>query len=87
MVGYHYDANHIQAIPIKNRKGQTITEAWEDLHNTFTKAEVAPQTYVLNNEKSRDLIDSFECAREPEVREQRADMIAPGNGAHDTASA
>ena len=27
IVSYHYDANHIRAIPIKNRKGQTITEA------------------------------------------------------------
>ena len=59
LIGYHHDANHIRAIPIKNRKGQTITEAWEDLHHAFTKAGIAPQTYVLDNERSSDLIDSF----------------------------
>ena len=27
VVDYHYDVNYIRAIPIKNRKGPTITEA------------------------------------------------------------
>ena len=29
LVGYHFDANHIRGIPIKNRKGSTILEAWK----------------------------------------------------------
>ena len=29
LIGYNYDTNHIRAIRIKNRRGPTITEAWE----------------------------------------------------------
>ena len=54
MVGYHYNTNYMQELPIKNRTGQTITEAWEELYNTFAKVEAALQTYVPNNKKSRD---------------------------------
>ena len=61
LIGYNYDANHIRAIPIKNRKGPTITEAWKQLHRDFKKAGAAPKTYVLDNEKSKDLLDSFEA--------------------------
>ena len=32
LIGYNYDANHIHAIPIKNRREPTITEVWEQLH-------------------------------------------------------
>ena len=59
MIEYHHNANHIRAIPIKNRKEATITEAWEKLYTDFKKAGLAPQTYVLDNEKSKDLLDSF----------------------------
>ena len=59
LVAYHFDANHIMALPIKNRRGPTITEAWETIHNDFKRAGAAPNTYVLDNEKSKDLIDSF----------------------------
>jgi len=59
LVAYHFDANLIKAVPLKNRRGQVITEAWEQLHNEFATAGVAPKTYVLDNEKSKDLIDSF----------------------------
>jgi hypothetical protein len=59
LIGYYHDANHIRAKPIKNRKEATITEAWEKLYTDFKKAGLAPQTYVLDNEKSKDLLDSF----------------------------
>ena len=59
LVAYHYDANLIKAIPLKNRRGQTITESWQLLHNEFQRAGEAPKVYVLDNEKSKDLIDSF----------------------------
>ena len=29
LVSYHFDTNYIRAITMKNRRGQTITEAWE----------------------------------------------------------
>ena len=59
LLGYHYDANYIRAILIKNRRGATIIEAWEKLYLDFKKAGAAPQTYVLDNKKSKDLLDSF----------------------------
>ena len=41
LVGYYFDANHIRAIPIKNRRGLTIIEVWEQLHNNFKKVGIA----------------------------------------------
>ena len=63
LIGYHYDANHIKAIPIKNRRGPTTTEAWEKLHHDFKKAGASPKTCVLDNEKSKDLLESFEMEK------------------------
>jgi len=59
LVGYYYDANHIKGIPINNRCGPTITEAWEQLHKTFKLAGAPPDTYALDNEKSKELLNSF----------------------------
>ena len=59
LVAYHYDVNLIKVIPIKNRHSQVITEAWESLHEDFKIAGAAPKIYILDNEKSKDLIDSF----------------------------
>ena len=63
LIGYHYDANLIYGIPLKNRKGTTFSDAWEQLHSIFSKAGAAPNTWVLDNEKSRDLLDSFTQAK------------------------
>ena len=35
MVAYHFDANLIWGIPLKDRVGNTLIEAWEKLHNLF----------------------------------------------------
>ena len=32
LVGYHYDSNLIHGIPVKNRKGSSLSEAWEQLN-------------------------------------------------------
>mgnify|MGYP003330606412 CR=1 FL=1 len=60
LVGYHYDANYIHGIPIKNRKGQSIGDAWMELNNMFKKAGVALEMFVLDNEMSEDLINAFD---------------------------
>ena len=60
MVGHNYDANYIMGVPLRNRKGATIGEFWQHIHDTFKKAGVAPDTYVLDNEYSKDLIQAFE---------------------------
>ena len=63
LVGYHYDSNLIYGIPLKNRKGTTFSEAWKHLHEIFTKAGTTPSTWILDNEKSNDLIESFNIAQ------------------------
>ena len=63
IVGYHFDANCILATPIRNKKGATIADGWRTLHNDFKKVGVAPSTYVLDNEVSKDLIEGFEEER------------------------
>lgn len=60
LVGYHYDANCTHVISLKDRKGQSITEAWCELNNIFKKAGVAPETFVLDNETSKELIEAFD---------------------------
>ena len=59
MVGYYYDANHIRAILIKNRRGLTITEVWEELYKIFAKVGISPNTYVLDNKVLKDLLETF----------------------------
>ena len=60
LIGYHYDANCIHGIAIKNRKSATLTAAWQSLHDTFTKAGAAPNTYVMDNEISNDLKEALQ---------------------------
>lgn len=40
LVGCHFDANSIIGVPVKNRKGAKITQAWKHLHNTCKKKEL-----------------------------------------------
>ena len=47
-------------MPLRNIKSAIIAESWQHIHNTFKKAGVAPETYVLDNEYSKDLIQDFE---------------------------
>ena len=54
LIGYHYNANCILAHPIKDRTAQSITNAWEHLHQEFTNAGVSPDVWVLDNEISND---------------------------------
>ena len=43
----------------KNRKAETITKTWQTIHNMFTQAGVAPNTYVMDNEISSDFITAL----------------------------
>ena len=55
LVAYHYDSNAIIGLPLKNRQSDTITAAWQTLHNKLTSAGVQPNTRILDNEASQDL--------------------------------
>ena len=54
-VTYDYDSNYIKVTPTKSRQAKELTAAWEEHHNTFTKAGVAPKHYIFDNEFSNDL--------------------------------
>ena len=59
LVGYHHNGNCILGEPIKDRRGPTITEAWKQLHDAFKLAGASPETYVMDNETSKDLLSAF----------------------------
>ena len=59
LVGYHYDGNCIYGTSIKDRKASTLTTAWEQLHKMFARAGAAPNTYVMDNEISNELIEAL----------------------------
>ena len=53
MVGYHYDANLIWGIPMKDRTSSTMVEAWIQLHEMYAKAAVAPNftSWIMKHQK------------------------------------
>ena len=59
MVGYHYVSNEIWGVPLRNREAQTIHDGFCTLHDRYEAAGIAPNTYVLDNEKSALLISAF----------------------------
>ena len=54
LVAYHFDGNCIIGEPLKNRKAETITKAWQKIHDIFTLAGTAPNTYVMDNKISTE---------------------------------
>ena len=59
LVGYHYDANYIMGVPLKNRTAKEITAGWSKLHAEFSQAGTAPDIWVLDNESSKELNEAF----------------------------
>ena len=59
LVGYHYDANYIAAVPVKRRTAGEMTKGWEILHRKFSRAGSTPTTYVMDNETSKELIKAI----------------------------
>ena len=56
LICYHYDGNMIWAEPIKSREGGVILKAWHTLREKFERAGTKPNTWVMDNEASRDLL-------------------------------
>ena len=59
-IAYNYDANNIKAEAIKNRQAKSLTDAWQKLHAIFQRSGVAPNTYILDNEFSKDMQTAFD---------------------------
>ena len=47
----------------KKRRWTNVAEAWMELHQIFAKAGSAPETYVLHNETSSDLLEAFKTQK------------------------
>ena len=60
LIGYHFDANCIYGLVIKDRKTATPTTAWQQVHDIFAKAGIPPNTYVMDNEIPNDLKDALQ---------------------------
>jgi hypothetical protein len=60
MVGYHYDSNSILAKPMKDRNAASMVTVWNELHQIYKKAAVAPHIYILDNEFSQELRSAME---------------------------
>ena len=59
LVAYHYDAYVIFAEPLKDRTATTLTKTWKISHKKFKLSSNQPDIYVLDNEKSNELIKVF----------------------------
>ena len=60
MVEYHYAGNYILGKVIKDRKEKILRVTWQSLHDIFAKAAVAPNTYMLDNEISHELLQALD---------------------------
>ena len=60
LVSYHYDANEIRGVAIKNREAKTITEAYHNVLNYYETRGVKPSKWILDNEVSAQLKHMFE---------------------------
>ena len=72
LVGYHYDGNTILATALKDRTASSIVQAWQKMHDQFKLAGAAPSTYILDNEKSKELENVF-------IREKVKYQLSPPN--------
>jgi hypothetical protein len=52
MILYDYDSNAILTAPLKDRKGPTIKQAYEQLHQLLVKKGYCPKLKKLDNEAS-----------------------------------
>ena len=59
LAGYYYDGNCILGKAIADRQGSKITEAQTVLNNQFKLAGSLPETYVVENEISKNLFVAF----------------------------
>ena len=55
MVIYDYDSNAILDKPIKNRRVETICDAFLNIHNMLKSIGSNPKCYIMDNDFSSDL--------------------------------
>ena len=60
MVMYDYDTNVINATAIKSHKEHDLVDGYDRLYKDLQKAGIQPVLHKLDNETSKDLIESIE---------------------------
>ena len=59
LVSYHHDENTTLATALKDRTAASITKAWATMHGKFKLSGAVPMIYILDNEKSSELVKLF----------------------------
>ena len=59
MVIYDYDSNAILDKPIKNRRVETICDAFLNIHNMLKSIGSNPKFYIMDNDCSSDLTEAM----------------------------
>jgi hypothetical protein len=73
MVMYDFDSNTINAVPIKNRKKESLIKGNNEIYEDFRKTRINPVLHRLDNETSKDLI------KEIENKGLKYQIASPGN--------
>ena len=60
LVVYDYDSNAIMVELLKSRSGPDIKNAYMPIYNRLLKRGCAPVTFILDNDVSKDLLNTFE---------------------------
>ena len=60
LVAYHYDANNILTIPLKNITGTCILSGITKIYDKLKKRGLTPKLHIMDNEVSEDLKKYFE---------------------------
>ena len=56
---YHYDTNSIHAIPIKSRRADQISAAWQQIFDTLQHHREQHPLHILDNEYAYDIKQVF----------------------------
>ena len=59
---YHFDSNSIYAVPIKFRRAEDISKAWQEIFDSFQINGHAQNIHILDSECSFDLKADFKGA-------------------------
>ena len=60
LIAYHYDANNILTVPLKNRTGLCILSGIMKIHDMLRNYGLTPKLHIMDNEVSEDLKKYFD---------------------------
>ena len=60
---YDYDSNAILVEPLKNRKSESIIQAWQKITKILERQGIQPKYFIMDNEASSDLKSSLNAQK------------------------